>query len=736
VGINVKTLNFTGFTGTWAPFTSSFTFYGNLTLVSGMTFTTGSGVFTFANTSGTTTITPAGKTLNPITQNGVGGTFALTSDLTIVSSTTGIFVLTAGTLNLAGFTLSAGAFTSNNTNTRVIQFGSGAITVTSTGSQAFFVNGTGLTYTGTPTVNISNNSATSLTINTATGFTETNAFNFNVTTGTYTLTVTTAGVFKSLIFTGFTGTWSSGSTSVTFYGSLTLVSGMTYSATTGTYTFANTSGTAIITAGGKTFGPITINAPGGTVQLADTFSQATTRAFTYTAGTVDINSQTNTFGVLTITSYPTITNGPLNATTVTQSSGTVTVPASSTAKFTSTGAYTFTAGGTIDLSTNNSVLSVGSFVSTGSATRVIQFGTGAITTTGSGTAFNATGTNLTYTGTPTVNISNNSGTATTVTASTGFTETNAFNFNITVGSYTLTMSGGVFKSLNFTGFTGSYSQSTLTLYGSLTLASGMTYTPTGSTITFANTSGTAIITCAGKTLGVVTQNGAGGTVQLADALSSNSTLTLTAGIFDANNFNVSVKNFSSSNTNTRTLTMGSGLWSLSGDLVPWTLDTVTNLTFNKGTANIVLSGGTNNNVRSFSGGGLTYNTLTIGGGSETSTSVRFYQGDTFDTLASTKTVAYTLILLAGATMTVGNFNVSGSAGNLITLRSSISGTQAILSKVNGTVNVNYLSIQDSNATGGAVWNPGADSINVSNNSGWQFAAPVTTGTGNFFLLFA
>ena len=36
-----------------------------------------------------------------------------------------------------------------------------------------------------------------------------------------------------------------------------------------------------------------------------------------------------------------------------------------------------------------------------------------------------------------------------------------------------------------------------------------------------------------------------------------------------------------------------------------------------------------------------------------------------------------------------------------------------------------------NDTGGATWNPGANSINVSNNSGWIFSVL----GGNFFLFF-
>jgi len=77
---------------------------------------------------------------------------------------------------------------------------------------------------------------------------------------------------------------------------------------------------------------------------------------------------------------------------------------------------------------------------------------------------------------------------------------------------------------------------------------------------------------------------------------------------------------------------------------------------------------------------------------------------------------------------VTNFNVSGTAGNLVTLQSTTSGTQFTLSKASGTVSRDYLSIKDSNATGGATWYAGANSTNVSNNSGWTFTAPPAPGS--------
>jgi hypothetical protein len=77
---------------------------------------------------------------------------------------------------------------------------------------------------------------------------------------------------------------------------------------------------------------------------------------------------------------------------------------------------------------------------------------------------------------------------------------------------------------------------------------------------------------------------------------------------------------------------------------------------------------------------------------------------------------------------VSNFSLAGTAGNLVTINSSTPGTQFTLSKSSGTVNAQFLAIQDSNATGGAIWNA-LFSTNLGNNTGWIFPG------GNMFLMF-
>jgi len=89
---------------------------------------------------------------------------------------------------------------------------------------------------------------------------------------------------------------------------------------------------------------------------------------------------------------------------------------------------------------------------------------------------------------------------------------------------------------------------------------------------------------------------------------------------------------------------------------------------------------------------------------------------------------------AGSTTTVTDFTLGGTATDLVTINSSIPGTQFNLSKSSGTVVASYLRIQDSNATGGAYWDAsnGTD-VNLGNNTGWNF--PILPVKGEFFIFF-
>ena len=282
------------------------------------------------------------------------------------------------------------------------------------------------------------------------------------------------------------------------------------------------------------------------------------------------------------------------------------------------------------------------------------------------------------------------------------------------GAVTCTITGArVAKSITCTGFTGTLagaSAPALTISGSLTLNAGMTLTYAGTT-TF---DATGTITSAGKTLGSVTVNGSGITVTLADALnvgtSSGRTLTLTQGTFSAVSYNVTAYRFASTGSSTRTLNMGSGLWTIAGvDAANSVWEPAsTGLTLNKDTADILLSN-TSTSARAFVTAGFTYNKLTIGGATGTSTLVISGSG-TFSELASTKTVAHTISF--GGNPTFGAWSVTGTAGNVVTVNSTTGINPRTLTKSGGgyLTGIDYLNVRNIIGSPTDTWYIGANSV--------------------------
>lgn len=552
----------------------------------------------------------------------------------------------------------------------------------------------------------------------------------------------TSPTVVSITCTGFTGTLATGGNSKTLNGTGTVWTSPSGCTITGAPTLTvNSTGATAITVTCNHASPSTTNAPnfsftGGTYGVTLSGSGFRTINFTgKTSGSVS--------GVITIYGDYVPASG------CTYTSAGITFRASTT--FNSLGKIFFVvdvnvSGGTVTL---GSTLNIGSytgstlvdctltagtldlngfavvcsrFSSSNTNTRAIAFGSENITVRGTLVLVSmATATGFTYTGT---------GGFSRTLAMSGMSE---FNFGSTAGgsasnapnitaspvgnTMTLT-SGSYFKNVNFTSST-SVVTGTYNACGNLTLASGGTYTAVSPTFIASGT-----VTSATKTLGNTTVNGTGITVTLADALTLGTTnsLTLTEGTFTTANFAVSTGLFSSSNSNTRTLNMGSGTWTITGSGIgTWEIGTVTGLTFSPSTSTISMTGAS---AKTFSGGGLTYYNLNQGGAG----SLTISGSNTFNNIANTvqpNTVTFT----AGTTQTVSNFGLSGTAGNLITIDSATPGTQATLSKSSGTVNGQYLSIKDSNAAGGADWYA-TDSTNTSNNTGWIF-----NNTNGMFALF-
>ena len=252
------------------------------------------------------------------------------------------------------------------------------------------------------------------------------------------------------------------------------------------------------------------------------------------------------------------------------------------------------------------------------------------------------------------------------------------------------------------------------VYGDWKFGTGVTSSSTAGTITFAKR-GTQTITSNGVTFGCpITVDSVTGVVQLADAFAIVSTrlFTLLTGTFDSVSYNVSIGTFNSTPTSSRSLKMGTGTWTLGAAGTVWTVVS-TGFAFYKGTANIILSN-TSTTARSFDGGDLSYNKLTIGGTTGTST-LTITGNNQFTELASTKTVAHT-IALGSTTQTFGKWTVTGTAGNVVTLTGT--GTSHVLAGA-ATSGIDYLAM---GSIGFAATSPGE--FYAGANSTGTAAAPV------------
>lgn len=94
--------------------------------------------------------------------------------------------------------------------------------------------------------------------------------------------------------------------------------------------------------------------------------------------------------------------------------------------------------------------------------------------------------------------------------------------------------------------------------------------------------------------------------------------------------------------------------------------------------------------------------------------------------------AGTVKFKAGTTNTSGTFAFSGSSapGRQIFIQSTTPGSQYTLSQSSGTVTAQFMTIQDSNAIGGATWNAFVDqgNIDAGNNDGWDFGISPIVGS--------
>lgn len=274
-------------------------------------------------------------------------TLSLAGNITL-ASTSGSVTLTTGNLVLNEYILTCGIFGSSNSNVRFIDFGTGSIDITRNSTTILFLGTlTNFSYAGTPNIRLTGTPSTgtrAALIGDTAGATEATVVSLSVTGGSDTINIG-GSKYKNLNFSGFTGTSGLG---LTCYGNLTLGTGMTISASTGTCTFAATSGVQQITSNGVTVDrPLLFNAPGATITFQDALTQGSTRAFTITNGTVKLKAgATSTVGAFATSGsnqkYLQSTTAGSQA-TLSQASGTVTVSYLSIKDIAATGGATWNA---------------------------------------------------------------------------------------------------------------------------------------------------------------------------------------------------------------------------------------------------------------------------------------------------------------------------------------------------------------------------------------------------------
>jgi hypothetical protein len=283
-----------------------------------------------------------------------------------------------------------------------------------------------------------------------------------------------------------------------------------------------------------------------------------------------------------------------------------------------------------------------------------------------------------------------------------FGATVTINFNWSVG--TIDASSRV-NTLQF-----SNTSRNLQVYGDIIFGSGVTM----STMPYIVGRITQTITMNGRSFGEgLTIDSPGGTVVFADTFTITGVvtkLTLITGTINANNQNVTITGFQTTGSSSnKTLNMGSGTWTLTGLGTSWNVSSLIT-TINPSTSTIVLA---NASSSTFNGGGYTYNNIDV------NTPLATFNGtNTFNTLSSSRTTAYTITF--GANQTFANWTANGTVGNVVTINSDINGIRRTITKTGGgTITVNYYNIRDSGAQPASTWYaPG--SVNSGNNTGWFF----------------
>ena len=660
--------------------------------------TTADDVFFTNLSTGTCTISTGNTGAKSITCTGFTGTLAGSAAITVAGGITLVAGMTftySGTLTITGTgtITSAGKITTNNAS--------------------ITVNGVGITVTLADTIGI-------ITLTLTAGTLDANNQNVNIGVGGF---VSSNSNTRTL--TMGSGTWSI--SAGTAWNTAT-TTGLTFSGSSSTINITNILPT--FAGGGLTYGTVNFTATGllgATITGANTFSTlsfASLAATGIATATISANQTiTTSFSVQSGATNPTrrlFVRSDVQGTARTITSASNTIFGVDFRDITGAGAASWSDSGRTgywgDCKGNSG----------------ITFATGqtAYWNLAGAQNWSATGWALTSTGTPAAaNFPLAQDTAT-------FTNAGSVTGQITVNA---SWNIGTVDMSNRTSAMFLQINGAMIVYGNWLNGTGLTM-GSSDTLTFAGRN-TQSITSAGIAFTPQTIiNSVGGTVQLVDTLTLNlNNLIVTAGTFTTNNQTLNLIGFSSSNSNTRTINLGTSTINLSGTGTVWTCATVTGLTLNATSSTIKLTDTSTSARTLIMGTGLAYGTINIGGATGISTTTIDATSNTINTLSSSKTVAHTILFTTS--VSIANWTVTGTAGNIVTINSSVAGTQRPITYTgSGTVSMDYMSIKDINFsyTLGAA-NPylvyaGANSTNGGNNAGIAFIAStskayrLTTGT--------
>lgn len=416
--------------------------YGNLTILStSRTFLNFNPTFLAA-----ATITTTSKVIGNTTVNAPGATVTISGALTLGVANT--FTLTAGTISLSGL-LSAGIFSSSNTNTRAIAFGANNIALSSTAGGTTVLSMadvTNFTYTGTGGFTRVNSATASVNFGT-TGGSTTNAPNLTVSSGANNFTIAAGSWFNNLFFSGTSAIVNG---SVNMAGNLSINTVASFSGLSATFLASST----FATAGAIQFGGVTVNGAGIAVSITSSIADRPlfTGAVTLTEGTLtlsntmtytSISSSNTNVRALTLASGTTakISGSGANAWNTATSTNLTFTPNTATISMTSASAKTFNGGGLTYYNLN-------------------QGGAGTLTISGSNTFNDITNTvqpsTVTFTAGTTQTVSNFSLSGTAASKITINSSIPGTQFNLSKSSGTVTVQNFSIQDSNATGGAGWY----------------------------------------------------------------------------------------------------------------------------------------------------------------------------------------------------------------------------------------------------------------------------------------